>query len=264
MNRGIPAKGHTPMSLRLAKPARSSRPAGRALFAPPGSRRTYLPLVLGIFLLSSACKNEAVSLQDVPGHDTIVQDNTHKEAPRLMAAESYMRSYLRIFGGLTSLQAQTQLTAGGDRLFDSFNNYLAALGLPSYAADLPRANQTNALMVATFERLGIALCDKALLKDWPAGMAVPIPQRLVYAFDPPADPTNKAAFAEGFDVLHRTFLGYPARLAPTSRIDTYFELFNRVRTGHTADPKQSKFTATQAAWAAMCYGLVRHPEFHLY
>ncbi|WP_437742083.1 hypothetical protein WME73_42910 [Sorangium sp. So ce302] len=40
-------------------------------------------------------------------------------------------------------------------LFDSWGDYLAALGLPDHGLDLPRATQTNALMLAAFERLGI-------------------------------------------------------------------------------------------------------------
>ena len=222
-------------------------------------------LVSGLLILA-ACKDDTIEggLANVPGHENLAQDNTHKESPRLMAAECYMRSYLRIFGALTPLQAQTQLAAGGDALFDSWNNYLAAMGLPNYTLDLPRGNQTNALMVATFERLGIALCDKALLKDWSTTTPVPLAQRAVYAFDAPKDLTDKTAFSAAFDVLHRTFLGYPVKPAPTNRVDTYCELFNKITATHTTDPKASRFTANQAAWAAMCYGLVRHPEFQLY
>lgn len=226
-------------------------------------QRKILFSLLGTLLATGACSKD-VSLSSIPGHDSLAQDTTHKESPRLMPAENYMRSYLRIFGGLTPLQAQTALATGGDGLFDSWSNYLAAMGLPNYAVDLPRGAQTNALMVASFERLGIALCDKALLKDWSVVTPVAMEKRLVYAFDPPKDATDKAAFAAAFDVLHRTFLGYPVKLAPTNRVDTYFDLFNQVTSAHTKDPKASKFTANQAGWASMCYGLVRHPEFHLY
>ena len=102
-------------------------------------------IYLAGLLALTACKdpvdgNQVMpgGLAAVPGHDTVAQDNTHKEAPRLMAAESYMRSYLRLFGGLTALQAQRDLTSNSGQLFDAWSNYLAALGLPNYAIDLPR------------------------------------------------------------------------------------------------------------------------------
>lgn len=227
--------------------------------------------LVGLLLLAGACKDTTAAdnnqvlpggMANLPGHESVAQDNTHKESPRLITAESYLRSYLRLFGGVTALQAQKDLAAGGAGVFDAWGNYLAALGLPNYALDLPRGEQSNALMVATFERLGIALCDKALEKDWKTAGGVPVASRLIYAFDAAKDPTDKAAFAERFDVLHRTFLGYPARLAPTDRVDSYFTLFDKIRTTH--DPKTSRFAATEAAWAAMCYGLIRHPEFQLY
>ncbi len=229
-------------------------------------KRLIKQALVGGFLFVAACKGDTLEggLASVPGHENLAQDNTHKEAPRLMAAEGYIRSYLRIFGVDTPLQAQTQLATGGDALFDSWNNYLAAMGLPNYTLDLPRGTQTNALMVATFERLGIALCDKALLKDWSTTAPVATAKRTVYAFDAPKDIADKVAFTAAFDVLHRTFLGYPVKIAPTNRVDTYFELFTKISSTHTTDPKASLFTANQAAWAAMCYGLVRHPEFQLY
>lgn len=228
-------------------------------------------LCLAGLLALTACKDTADSnqvmpggLATVPGHDTVAQDNSHKEAPRLMAAESYMRSYLRLFGGLTALQAQRDLTSNSGQLFDAWSNYLAALGLPNYAIDLPRGGQTNALMVATFERLGAALCDRALEKDWKVAGGTPIDKRLIFAFDAAANPADAAAFADRFDVLHRTFLGYPAKLAPTDRTATYFKLFQDVIAAHPKDPKASRFLATEAGWAAVCAGLVRHPEFQLY
>ena len=33
---------------------------------------------------------------------------------------------------------------------------------------------------------------------------------------------------------------------------------------HTADHVKSRFSPAQSGWAAVCYGLIRHPEFHLY
>ena len=105
-------------------------------------QRKILFSLLGTLLATGACSKD-VSLSSIPGHDSLAQDTTHKESPRLMPAENYMRSYLRIFGGLTPLQAQTALAAGGDGLFDSWSNYLAAMGLPNYAIDLPRGAQSG-------------------------------------------------------------------------------------------------------------------------
>lgn len=228
--------------------------------------RALAALALGGLTLGGACKpaeepQPQVQLDQIPGHDPVPQDNTHKESPRLVPAESYLRTYLQIFGGMTALQAQQQLAAGGGGLFDNWASYLGALGLPNYPLDLPRKGETNALMVATFERLGVALCDKALERDLKATPAVPVAQRLVYAFDLP--PTLDAdAFASRFDVLHRTFLGYPAALAQTERTARFFKLYQDTA---AAQPKTGvRFTAAEAGWAAVCYGLVRHPEFHLY
>ena len=68
-----------------------------------------------------------------------------------------------------------------------------------------------------------------------------------------------------FDVLHRTFLGYPVSLAPTDRVNRFFKLYTDVVAAHGAmGAPKSRFTPAEAGWAAMCYGLIRHPEFHLY
>jgi hypothetical protein len=222
--------------------------------------------LLGILLLLGACKGESdhipsEPLMAVPGHQTIAQDSSHKESPNLPAAESYMRTYLQLFGGLSPLAAQQQLSAGGTGLFDSWTAYLGALGLPNYAIDLPRQGQTNALMMATFERLGLALCDKAVEKDLKASPAVPPEKRLIFAFDVPKDKVDAAGFAPRFDVLHRTFLSYPAAMAPTDRTARFFKLYSDTIAKH--DAKASKFTPNEAGWAAVCSGLLRHPEFHL-
>jgi hypothetical protein len=208
---------------------------------------------------------DPTGLGSIPGHGQIAQDNTLKEGPRLLPAETYIRSYLTLFGGLAPLDLQTRMHQGGSGLFDTWNDYLAALGLPDYRTDVPRNAQTNALMIATFERLGVALCDRALEYDWKSTPARPLSQRLIFAFDPtPASPTD-AEFAAGFDVLHRTFLGYPSALALTPRAQRFLSLYRQVAARHAApDAGSFRFTATEAGWAAVCYGLVRHPEFHLY
>jgi hypothetical protein len=180
----------------------------------------------------------------------------------MVPPEAYIRSYLTLFGGLSPLAAQKALrNKDGSALFDTWNDYLAALGLPDYRVDVPRGTQTNTLMIATFERLGIALCDRALEHDWVA--KAPAGQRLIYDFDPPSGTVDQAAFASDFDVLHRTFLGYPAKLAPSDRLPRYFQLYGATVAAHAA-VTGSRFTPAQAGWAAVCYGLIRHPEFQLY
>ncbi len=189
------------------------------------------------------------------------QDTTTKQDLRLVPPEVYIRSYLQLFGGLAPRDVQAKARgADGNQLFDAWDDYLAALGLPDYKLDLPRATQTNAIMDAAFERLAIALCDRAVERDLKAHP--PLASRVIFAFDAP-EHLDDAGFAERFDVLHRTFLGYPAALAP-GRADDFRGLYTHIEQSHRGAAKSSRFTPTEAAWAAVCYGLARHPEFHLY
>jgi hypothetical protein len=215
----------------------------------------------------AACGGDAgtksVPVKSIPGHDTLPEDTSPKQGPRLVPPEVYIKTYLSLFGGLSPIEVQAAAQATDKtQLFDSWNDYLASLGLPDYRIDIPRATQTNALMLATFERLGVALCDRALERDLMQGGAGK-PQ-LIFAFDAP-DTLDEAGFGERFDVLHRTFLGYPAKLAPDDRVGRFFTLYNDTVARHAQKgaPK-SRFTPAQAGWASVCYGLVRHPEFHLY
>jgi hypothetical protein len=200
------------------------------------------------------------------------EDTAPKEDLRLVPPEAYMRTYLQLFGGLAPLDAQKRARGGdGAQLFDTWDDYVSALGLPDYRLDIPRQTQTNALMVATFERLGVALCDRAVEHDFGArqvdgrrGAPPPVNERLVFAFDAPPGEIDANGFAPRFDVLHRTFLGYPASLAPPQRVARFYQLYEDIADGHAkADPK-SRFSPSEAGWAAVCYGLVRHPEFGLY
>jgi hypothetical protein len=205
----------------------------------------------------------------LPPNGVLSEDTAPKEDLRLVPPEAYMRTYLQLFGGLAPLDVQKRARGGdGSQLFDTWDDYVSALGLPDYRFDIPRQSQTNALMVATFERLGVALCDRALEHDLRApkgGEPPPVAERLVFAFDAPGKgELDAAAFGPRFDTLHRTFLGYPASLAPPGRVARYYQLYRDVEAGHAkADPK-SRFSPAEAGWAAVCYGLVRHPEFHLY
>jgi hypothetical protein len=120
--------------------------------------------------------------------------------------------------------------------------------------------QTNTLMLATLGRLGEALCIRAAEHDLHGKPAAA--DRVVFAFEPIAAPSD-TQFAERFDVLHRLFLGYPARLAPPERVARYFALYREVAAEH-AGKKKPALTADETAWAAVCTALVQHPEAELY
>jgi hypothetical protein len=203
----------------------------------------------------------------MPGHETLRQDTTHKEGPRLMPVETYLRSYMALFGGLAPLEVQARLRAQQGDLFDTWNDYLAVLGLPDHRIDTTRGLQTNALLLATLERTGIALCDAAVARDLEAMPPAPLERRVVFAFETPASAAmDAAAFAPRFDVLHRTFLGYPARLAPAERAPRFLQLYTETVARHTAaGAAPTRFrSVADTGWAAVCYALVRHPEFQLY
>ena len=227
-----------------------------------------LVLAIGAASMALACSKEApreVAVTSIPGHDGLPQDTTHKEGPRLVPPEVYIRTYLSLFGGLSPIDAQTAAKGqDGAQLFDTWNDYLSSLGLPDYRIDIPRQTQSNTLMLATFERLGVALCDRALEKDLLGAAPPPQSARLIFAFDAPAQ-LDEEGFSSRFDVLHRTFLGYPAALAPADRTARYFALYSDTVARHAVpDAGKSRFSPAQSGWAAVCYGLVRHPEFHLY
>ena len=231
-----------------------------------------LVLVLVLGVCPAGCSKGAVftdpaqvlpgPTDPAPGHGTTAVDTAPKEDPRLLGAEVLVRSYVSIFGALSPLAAQRVLQASGGALFDAWTDYLGALGFPDYRVDLPRSPQTNALMVATFERVAIALCDAALIKDRAAAAG----KKAVYDFAFPADTApstlTQAQFGPGFDSLHRLFLGYPARLAPTDRAYRFYQLYQLTVNGHAKTG--SAFKPNEAGWAAVCYGLARHPEFHFY
>lgn len=205
---------------------------------------------------------------------TMTQDTAPKAELRMVPPEAYMRTYLELFGGLLPLAVQEKARGkDNNQLFDTWDDYVSSLGFPDYRLDIPRQTQTNALMIASFERLGIALCDRAVEHDLghlgpvakgkSAPAESPLKERVVFAFDP-VSPMNDLQFEQRFDVLHRTFLGYPATLAPATRVPRYHALFEDIVANHAKAEPKSRFSPEQAGWAAMCYGLVRHPEFHLY
>jgi hypothetical protein len=201
---------------------------------------------------------------EIPGHESLAQDHSPKEPPRLMPAETLIRSYLSLFGGLSPQALQVRLRGtDGANLFDTWADYLSALGVPDYAVDIPRAPQTNTLMLAAFERIGVALCERAVQADLRGAVAVT--DRVLFRFELPAG--NRALtdeeFGARFDVLHRRVLGYPAGLAPEGRIPRFRTLYREAAARH-ADAGTRTFNGPEAGWASVCEGLVRHPEFHLY
>jgi hypothetical protein len=198
-------------------------------------------------------------VQPLPPHRALAIDTTPKQRPRMMPAEVYLRAYMMWFGGLAPLEVQAR--ARGRQLFDAWDDYLAALGLPDYRIDLPRQTQSNSLMLAAFGRLGEALCLRAVEHDL-HDKKTPPDQRVVFAFEPVARPTE-AQFADRFDVLHRGFLGYPAALAPPDRARRYYALFAQVAEHHPSKPK-NPLTGEETAWAAVCTALIQHPETGLY
>ncbi|HET9622165.1 MAG TPA: hypothetical protein VFP84_12415 [Kofleriaceae bacterium] len=195
--------------------------------------------------------------QPLPAAREIVVDATPKARPRMVPPEVYLRAYLMWFGGLAPLDVQTR--ARGRGLFDAWGDYLAALGLPDYRIDLPRQTQSNTLMVSAFGRLGEALCLRAVEHDL-HGKRPPLADRVLFAFEPTARPPTADEFAPRFDVLHRTFLGYPAALAPAERTPRFFALHHQVAARHAKGP----LTADETGWAAVCTALVQHPETGLY
>lgn len=177
----------------------------------------------------------------------------------MVPPEAFLRGYLAWFGEPGA--AEVHAKARGWNLFDNWADYLAALGLPDYKLDVPRATQSNTMMLATIGRLGEALCIRAAehdLRDLRGKR--PLEERRIYAFEPKAD-ASLAEFELGFDVLHRTFLGYPLKVAPADRSARFFELYQRVASRHTSG---GRLNAEQTAWAAICAALVMHPETELY
>jgi hypothetical protein len=231
--------------------------------------RSAVALVPLAFTLSCAARSPELVTPSTPlplaVHGVTAEDTAHKEDLRMVPPEAYMRTYLQLFGGLTPLDAQKLARAkDGSQLFDTWDDYVSALGFPDYRVDVPRQTQTNALMIATFERLGVALCDRAVEHDLKPKDLLPIKERLIFAFDTPKGAIDLATFAPRFDVLHRTFLGYPSSLAPAERVSRFYALYRDIEAEHAKTQTKSRFTPGEAAWAAVCYGLIRHPEFHLY
>lgn len=230
-------------------------------------RALGLFVLLALFALGGVACGPALRVSSTPGAlpPALAEakiDTAPKRDLRLVPPEVYLRSYLALFGEKTPTEVQKRARGNdGGQLFDTWDEYLAALGFPDYRADLPRATQTNAIMVATFERLGVALCDRAVEHD----LQKPVTgePRRIFDFDAPKA-IDAAGFATRFDVLHRTFLGYPAALAPPTRTREFYALYTDTVARHGSAKTKSRFSPELSGWAVVCYGLVRHPELHLY
>jgi hypothetical protein len=197
--------------------------------------------------------SRAVSISE---HTETVLDPTPKGHRRMVPPEAYLRAYLSWFGGLSPTDLVQK--ARGRNLFDQWNQYLVALGLPDYAIDAPRATQSNTVMLAALGRLGEALCVRAAEHDL-HDRRTPPDKRVVFAFDSIANP-SRDDFTSRFDTLHRTFLSYPARLAPGERIDRFYALYRSVARRHPS----GLLTSDETAWVAVCTALIQHPEAGLY
>jgi hypothetical protein len=190
----------------------------------------------------------------LPESHAVVLDQSPKQRRQMVAAEAILRAYLTWFGGL--LPSEVVQRAHGGNLFDQWTYYLAALGLPDYHVDAPRVSQSNTVMLAALGRLAEALCVRSAEHDLHA--RPPLGARVVFAFEPAENP-SRDQFAAGFDVLHLTFLSYPASLAPAGRLDRYYALFRDVAEHH----RDKALTAEETGWAAVCTALVQHPEAEL-
>jgi hypothetical protein len=218
---------------------------------------------LAVFAVLVACSSSGRTPEKQPlpppDHKDFTVTTQQQNGPRLVPPEAYLRAYLEWFGGVGPREVHKR--ARGWNLFDDWYDYLAALGLPDYKLDVPRATQSNTMMLATLGRLGEALCIRAAERDLMAARGkVPLAERKIYAFEEYTFNTVDQ-FAVPFDVLHRTFLGYPVGHAEKSRLPRFFELYQRVASRHATT---GRLSASQTAWAAVCTALVMHPETELY
>ena len=215
--------------------------------------------VLTVIALAAACGGPDVITPSAPSalpeRHEVELDQSRKERRRMVPAEVTLRAFLTWFGGLAPVEVVQR--AHGDNLFDQWSYYIAALGLPDYHVDAPRVSQSNTIMIAALGRIGEALCMRSVEHD--LHERTPADARIVFAFEPIANPTREQ-FAKGFDVLHLTFLSYPASLAPPDRLDRYYALFRQVAARH----RDHRLSPDEMGWAAVCAALVQHPEAGLY
>ena len=66
------------------------------------------------------------------------------------------------------------------------------------------------------------------------------------------------ALLDGLSFLH------VVRSCVLGRAHAFHALYEDTIARHSKPPKRGRFTPVEAGWAAVCYALVRHPEFHFY
>lgn len=223
-----------------------------------------LVAVAAFAAIGQGCADEAeerpaTRVENIPGHEGVGVDSRRMQGPRTMAAETYLRSYMGLFGIATPDElAAVARGEDGKEMFETWTEHLGALGLPDYTADIARASETNALMLGAYERLAMVLCERAAERDLRGGGG-----KALFDFLPASDPLDRAAFDAGFDSLHRAVLGYPARFVP-ARVEAFFRFYADVVARHGAMTPPSRLSPGESGWAMVCEALVRHPEFHLY
>lgn len=233
---------------------------------------------LAPLLMVAGCRSappELVKPREQPAAavQTAPRESFEPREARLVAAETLIRSYTAIFGDLMIPEHRKGYDVSNrNARYFGWQEHLSALGLPDYLQDLPRVTQTNTVMVAEFERLAATLCDRAANKDLRPGANKPLTPELkalvqveappVFAFQAKPGPITLDEFRPRFDVLHRTFLGYPAELAPPERTPEFHALYTQVEARHRKEGKGAP--PFVSAWSAVCQGLSRHPEFHHY
>lgn len=202
---------------------------------------------------ASAMKQSALTAVRAPGASSTGGGD---QQPRMVPPEAFLRAYLAWFGN--GGPYDVFLRARGDDLFDRWPDYLAALGLPDHHVDAPRLTRSNTVMRAVIGRMAEALCVRAAQHDLHERSAMN--RRLIFAADAGENPT-RSQFERMFDVLHRTFLGYPSSFAPRGRVDRFHQLYRRI----AADRERNAgLTADETAWAGVCTALVQHPEASVY
>jgi hypothetical protein len=155
---------------------------------------------------------------------------------RMVPTEAFLRAYLTWFG----LAPDQVGRARGNDLFDRWV-------VTSRHSACPTINSTRRVHAKQHGHARRAWRLGERCASGPRARSArrpPIDKRVVFAFDA-RDQTTRDDFIQG-SVLHRTFLGYPARLAPASRRPV---LPHRVvASRHTA----SLLTPDELGWAAVC------------
>ena len=116
----------------------------------------------------------------------------------------------------------------------------SALGFPDYRLDVPAADADQRadgrdVRAARASRCATARVEHDLERRRPRARPSSRAPRSSRSTPPKGD-VAAAAFAPRFDVLHRTFLGYPASLAPPQRMARFYAALPR----HRGGPRQGR------------------------